>query len=112
MIATQADAHTAAAVVTAPPGPPTMSSHAGSVLDDTSATAAFYSGVLGMKLVATMLDDRIPSTGEPVSYPHIDSTWPDTLQVAANLLDGLSDEVVRMICRGDAIELFALDFVA
>jgi predicted TIM-barrel fold metal-dependent hydrolase len=45
-------------------------------------------------------------------YPHSDSTWPDTLQVAANLLDGLSDEEIRRICRGNAIELFELDFVA
>jgi predicted TIM-barrel fold metal-dependent hydrolase len=45
-------------------------------------------------------------------YPHSDSTWPDTLQVAAKLLEGLSDEEIHRICRGNAIELFELDFVA
>jgi predicted TIM-barrel fold metal-dependent hydrolase len=42
-------------------------------------------------------------------YPHSDSTWPDTQQVAAKLLDGLTDDEIHKICRGNAIELFALE---
>jgi len=30
----------------------------------------FYSGLLGMELVAAVLDDSIPSTGEPIPYFH------------------------------------------
>jgi catechol 2,3-dioxygenase-like lactoylglutathione lyase family enzyme len=47
-----------------------MLSHAAFISRDTSATTAFYSGLLGMELVAAVLDDRIPSTGEPVPYFH------------------------------------------
>ena len=41
-------------------------------------------------------------------YPHSDSTWPDTQQVAAELLDGLNDDEIYKIVRGNAIELFDL----
>jgi glyoxylase I family protein len=47
-----------------------MLSHAAFISSDTSATAEFYSGVLGMELVAAVLDDKIPSTGEPIPYFH------------------------------------------
>jgi predicted TIM-barrel fold metal-dependent hydrolase len=42
-------------------------------------------------------------------YPHSDSTWPDTRAVAAKLLDGLSDDEIYRIVRGNAIDLFQLD---
>jgi predicted TIM-barrel fold metal-dependent hydrolase len=41
-------------------------------------------------------------------YPHSDSTWPDTRAVAAKLLDGLDDESIHKILRGNASELFGL----
>ena len=47
-----------------------MLSHAAYICSDTSATVAFYSGLLGMDLVAAVLDDKIPSTGEPIPYFH------------------------------------------
>ena len=53
-----------------PPGRPKMLSHAAFMSSDTAATAAFYSGILGMELVAAVLDDSIPSTGEPIPYFH------------------------------------------
>ena len=53
-----------------PPGRPKMLSHAAFISSDTAATAAFYSGILGMELVAAVLDDSIPSTGEPIPYFH------------------------------------------
>ena len=41
-------------------------------------------------------------------YPHSDSTWPDSRAVAAELLDGLTDEEIYRIVRGNAIDLFDL----
>ncbi len=41
-------------------------------------------------------------------YPHSDSTWPETQATAARLLDGLSDDDIYSIVRGNAIELFDL----
>jgi len=41
-------------------------------------------------------------------YPHSDSTWPETRDVAARLLHGLTDEEIYKVCRGNAIELFDL----
>ncbi len=53
-----------------PPGRPNMLSHAAFISADTSATVAFYADILGMELVAAVLDDKIPSTGEPIPYFH------------------------------------------
>lgn len=42
-------------------------------------------------------------------YPHTDSTWPDTKQVAERLIDGIADEAVYKIMRGNAIRMLHLD---
>lgn len=47
-----------------------MLSHAAFICSDTATTAEFYAGLLGMELVAAVLDDKIPSTGEPIPYFH------------------------------------------
>lgn len=52
------------------PGKPAMLSHVAYVTRDTAATADFYTRVLGMELVNAVLDDSIPSTGEPIPYFH------------------------------------------
>ncbi len=52
------------------PGAPGMLSHVAYMTGDTAATADFYSRILGMELVNAVLDDSIPSTGEPVPYFH------------------------------------------
>jgi catechol 2,3-dioxygenase-like lactoylglutathione lyase family enzyme len=52
------------------PGKPGMLSHVAYVTRDTVATTEFYSRLLGMELVNAVLDDAIPSTGEPVPYFH------------------------------------------
>jgi catechol 2,3-dioxygenase-like lactoylglutathione lyase family enzyme len=52
------------------PGRPAMLSHAAYVTHDTRATADFFTRILGMELVNAVLDDKIPSTGEPVPYFH------------------------------------------
>jgi glyoxylase I family protein len=52
------------------PGPPAMLSHMAFITRDTAATADFYTRILGMELVNAVLDDAIPSTGEPIPYFH------------------------------------------
>jgi catechol 2,3-dioxygenase-like lactoylglutathione lyase family enzyme len=47
-----------------------MLNHVAYITQDTSATARFYTEVLGMDLVAAVMDDSIPSTGDPVPYFH------------------------------------------
>jgi predicted TIM-barrel fold metal-dependent hydrolase len=44
-------------------------------------------------------------------YPHTDSTWPDTKQVATELMQGVPDDAVRKIMRGNAIRMLSLDLV-
>jgi len=41
-------------------------------------------------------------------YPHSDSTWPESREVAARLLQGLDQESIVRILRTNAIELFEL----
>jgi catechol 2,3-dioxygenase-like lactoylglutathione lyase family enzyme len=52
------------------PGKPAMLSHVAYITRDTAATADFYTRLLGMELVNAILDDAIPSTGEPIPYFH------------------------------------------
>lgn len=47
-----------------------MLSHVAYMTQDTAATVAFYTDVLGMELVNAVLDDSIPSTGDPIPYFH------------------------------------------
>ena len=42
-------------------------------------------------------------------YPHTDSTWPNTKQVAEGLVAGLDDETVHKLMRGNAIRMLQLD---
>ena len=42
-------------------------------------------------------------------YPHTDSTWPDTKKLAEEMTQGLSDETIYKIMRGNAIRMLELD---
>jgi predicted TIM-barrel fold metal-dependent hydrolase len=42
-------------------------------------------------------------------YPHSDSTWPDTKEIAEEMFAGLDDETVYKIVRGNAIRMLGLD---
>jgi predicted TIM-barrel fold metal-dependent hydrolase len=41
-------------------------------------------------------------------YPHTDSTWPNTKEVAEKMFAGLDDESIEKICRGNAIRMLGL----
>ncbi|MGK2929985.1 MAG: amidohydrolase family protein [Acidimicrobiales bacterium] len=45
-------------------------------------------------------------------YPHSDSTWPHTEEVAQKLMGHLPDDVIRKLVRGNAIEMLSLDLEA
>lgn len=51
--------------------PPAMFSHIAHITFDAEATADFYTRILGMELAQAVMDDGIPSTGDPVPYFHI-----------------------------------------
>jgi predicted TIM-barrel fold metal-dependent hydrolase len=42
-------------------------------------------------------------------YPHTDSTWPATKQVAEGLMAGVPQDVVDKVMRGNAIRMLSLD---
>ena len=42
-------------------------------------------------------------------YPHTDSTWPDSKEVATKMMEGLTEEQIYKIVRGNAIRLLNLD---
>lgn len=48
-----------------------MLHHAAYVTHDAGATVDFYTRVLRMKLVSSVIDDSIPSTGDPFPYIHL-----------------------------------------
>src|SRR3546814_15802347 len=48
-----------------------MLNHAAWVTHDVEATADFYTRVMGMELVSTVLDDSVPSTGDDFAYFHV-----------------------------------------
>jgi predicted TIM-barrel fold metal-dependent hydrolase len=41
-------------------------------------------------------------------YPHTDSTWPNTKEIAMQMMSGLSQEEVYKIVRGNAINMLGL----
>lgn len=43
-------------------------------------------------------------------YPHVDSTWPNTKEVATDHMAGLSDDVTYKLVRGNAIRMLDLPF--
>jgi predicted TIM-barrel fold metal-dependent hydrolase len=42
-------------------------------------------------------------------YPHSDSTWPNTRQIAEEQMQGLDDDTITKIVRGNAIKMLGLD---
>ena len=45
--------------------------HAASATLDAALTADFYARILGMEMVHTVMDDRVPSTGQAFPYIHL-----------------------------------------
>ncbi len=50
---------------------PRMLNHAAYVTHDAAGTVDFYTRIMGMELASTIIDDRIPSTGDAFPYFHL-----------------------------------------
>lgn len=57
--------------VSAPPGAPGRLNHAAYTIRDAAETTHFYRDVMGLPLVGFVIDDKVPSTGDPFPYVHL-----------------------------------------
>ncbi len=74
------------------------------------------------QIFACFFDDQFGLTPEALTrigksnilfetdYPHSDSTWPHTKEVAHKLMGHLPPETVNKLVRGNAIDVYRLDF--
>jgi predicted TIM-barrel fold metal-dependent hydrolase len=67
----------------------------------------FFDDPNGLLLIDEIGEDNITYESD---YPHSDSTWPRTRQIAEKQMAGLTDEQRYKVVRGNAIRLFGLDF--
>ena len=51
----------------------------------------------------------VDNTTFETDYPHTDSTWPHTKELAGQMMADLPQDVVDKICRGNAIRMLGLD---
>ena len=66
----------------------------------------FFDDAHGLRSVEEIGVDNITYESD---YPHSDSTWPHTKEIAERQMAHLDDEQRRKIVRGNAIRLFGLD---
>ena len=67
----------------------------------------FFGDAFGLKNIESIGVDNITYESD---YPHSDSTWPETRQIAEKQMKDLTDEQIYKIVRGNAIKLYDLDF--
>ncbi len=67
----------------------------------------FFDDPNGLKLIDEIGEDNITYESD---YPHSDSTWPRTREIAEKQMAGLTDQQRYKVVRGNAIKLFGLDF--
>ena len=66
----------------------------------------FFKDFHGLRSLDVIGEDK--DTFE-TDYPHTDSTWPDTREIAADMMADLSPEVIEKVVRSNAIHLYGLD---
>ena len=69
----------------------------------------FFDDAHGLRSVDEIGADNITYESD---YPHSDSTWPHTKEIAERQMAHLDDETRFKIVRGNAIKLFGLDHLA
>jgi predicted TIM-barrel fold metal-dependent hydrolase len=69
----------------------------------------FFDDAHGLRSVEEIGADNITYESD---YPHSDSTWPHTKEIAERQMVHLDDITRRKIVRGNAIRLFGLDHLA
>ena len=58
--------------------------------------------------LASLADIGVDNVTFETDYPHTDSTWPDTKQIAEEMVAGLPEESVYKIMRGNAIRMLGI----
>ena len=66
----------------------------------------FFNDPHGLRCLEEIGVERVTYESD---YPHSDSTWPNTRQIAEEQMKGLDDHSVELIVRGNAIRMLALD---
>jgi predicted TIM-barrel fold metal-dependent hydrolase len=66
----------------------------------------FFDDAHGLRSVDEIGVDNITYESD---YPHSDSTWPHTADIAEQQMKDLTDDQRRQILRGNAIKLFGLE---
>jgi predicted TIM-barrel fold metal-dependent hydrolase len=66
----------------------------------------FFADAHGLKSLDEVGVDNITFETD---YPHSDSTWPDTLEVAMRIMQDLDDDTITKIVRTNAIRMLRLD---
>src|ERR1700691_3401025 len=84
------------------PEPPSMYFHR-------QIYGCFFDDAHGLRSVEEIGADNITYESD---YPHSDSTWPHTKEIAERQMAHLDDDTRRKIVRGNAIRLFGLDHLA
>ncbi len=67
--------------------------------------ACFFRDDIGVAMIERVGPDNITFETD---YPHTDTTWPHTKQVATDMLAGVSDDIVYKLLRGNAIRMLGL----
>ncbi len=67
----------------------------------------FFDDPHGLQSLDVLGEDNVTFETD---YPHSDSTWPHTLEIAQEQMKGLEDSTINKIVRGNAIRLFQLPF--
>jgi predicted TIM-barrel fold metal-dependent hydrolase len=68
--------------------------------------ATFFRDFVGMKIIDEIGEDNVAIETD---YPHNDSTWPHTHELAKSMLAPLTQQQKYKVCRGNAIKLLHLD---
>ena len=66
----------------------------------------FFSDAHGLRSLDEIGVDNVTYESD---YPHSDSTWPNTRQIAEEQMQGLDSEAIEKIVRGNAIRMLHLD---
>jgi len=66
----------------------------------------FFNDPHGLRCLEEIGVERVTYESD---YPHSDSTWPNTRQIAEEQMKGLDDHSVELIVRGNAIRMLGLD---
>ncbi len=66
----------------------------------------FFRDSHGLRSLEEVGEDNITFETD---YPHSDSTWPDTREIAEKMFAGLTGEQIYKITRGNAIRMLGLD---